>query len=211
MIFMQFLAQADFREEDVEISERVEELTNSLSDLCHGYHIPLSSAIEQPYYDPDAEQYDTSTTSANQIPYDISVTPTHQGNNSQGDSTDDEDYLKFSLNHSHLKNYGYSTLPLPPPATRPREQGHSQPIRSFSYEGRDVTSYHTTQHKSLAPRNSYPQEDTSPTVTYWEREYRFRTPHEHRSRPVSFQEIFFEEDYYEQHLDDNGWTDLSCP
>ena len=194
------ISQADFREEDVEISERVDELTNSLSNLCRGYHIVTECS-------------DTANTSrASQMYCDITVTPaghtpdhTPTESLSLEDSIDDDDFQKFCLEHPqlagqyHTDHYGYNTLPLPP-APRHKKVTNSPPARSHSYDGKkDFGSRLVTPHQTLTPRHSYPQGD-----------YYFH--YQEYSRPLSYQEISYEEtSEFEDSLDNSSWTDLSCP
>lgn len=182
---------AEFREEDVDISERVEELSNTVSDLCLDYQVPQHvepdlNTLFHAFCDPESAQ--------------------PQGNSE--DEEEEEQYQKFCEKHTYLigntRHLGYSTLPLPPSrgaADRMSITASAKhPKRSLSYEGKSATA--SFSHYS-PPRNSYPQ--ASSRHKYQDK---FQGSHGHH-RPLSYQDISYEEN--EESSPEGSWGELSCP
>lgn len=197
----------------------MEELTNSLSDLCLNYCIPLDSTQTIPY--PDSYPF---------LDYNLETVPTPTDSNSDGDHDNDE-FHYFCQTHSHLLRHpysGYNTLPLPrppaPAAALTRSRGSrgtrgpptgNHPQRSQSYDDRDKTKSPAPfqQKHQLSPRKSYPQ-DANCQSRPQDKEYQFRTSYQdssHRPRPLSYQEISYDENDYEESSSlDESWNELSC-
>ena len=170
----------------MDISERVEELSTTVGDLCQDYHIPVDSAQTDAY---------------------LHIFQDTAYSKMEGE---EEDFQTFCQNHTYLMgnthHLGYSTLPLPP--TRGGRTAITvsapHPKRSQSYEG-----HHTplsTNFRHSTPRNSYPQ-----STTYEDRWIHQDRTNCYRPRPLSYQEISYDENDYEETTPEGSWSELSCP
>ena len=110
--------QAEFREEDVEILERVQELASSLSSLCQDYHIQVNCLPDLPTH-----QYTSYHGYYHQSSSPAEI-PSRGGGSSNTDteSDDEEEFRKYCQNHTNLirttpviQVQEYTTLP----ATKP--------------------------------------------------------------------------------------------
>ena len=128
------------------------------------------------------------------------------------EDTDEEEFIKFCQNHNHLlhKSLGYNTLPLPQTsgARKVLSASVSYPKRSLSYEEQchrnSITLSATLLHKPLLGRNSCPS-NTSYCQNHDEG---------HRPRPLSYQDICYDENDYDENSPDlleESWSELSCP
>lgn len=182
----------------MDISERVEELTSSLSDLCQGYHIPVKSV-----------EYNMSS-----IPADL-----FYHNYSEGDIDDDEEVHKLYINqprYHHSFNLGSTASGHSRQvATDNSSARNKYPLRSLSHGNTaplDYSAPSTNVHHLLAPRHSYPDHFSG----HQERDGQYRRPYDstssYRPRPMSYQDIAYDEnDYEESNPEDCCWSELSCP
>lgn len=199
---------AEFREEDVDMSERVEDLTNALGDLCQNYHISVDCAAAPQGVNSFLHMLHNNADSQSKSDSDCE----------DCEDCEEEEFQKFCQNHTHLLSsthrLGYSTLPLPP--TRGRGRGkmtslitHGHPKRSQSYEGHHhLPGSYPLQQQSLTPRNSYPQDSATPVI--YCSHYNGYDGH-FRHRPLSYQEISYDENVYEEDSAEGSWGELSCP
>lgn len=128
------------------------------------------------------------------------------------EDTDEEEFLKFCQIHNHLlhKSLGYSTLPASG-ARKVLSTSASYPKRSLSYEDQSHSTVSATllhsNHKPLLPRNSYPS-NTSHLFDHQNHDQG------HRPRPLSYQDICYDENDYDENSSDQlegSWSELSCP
>lgn len=186
----------------MEISERVEELTNTLGSLCQDYHIPVNYSYPAAMPHHACLHHDTET-----------------GISSHDKEEEEEEFQKFCQHHTYLMNstshnhLGYSTLPLPPNRGGERKAiilSAPHPKRSQSYEGHHMRDYATLTFPS--PRNSYPQSHENERSTYHKKpQFKLSFHGNYHPRPLSYQEISYDENDFEESSIDGSWSELSCP
>ena len=196
----------------MDISERVEELTSTVGDLCQDYRIQV-----------DATQ---SLPRLHSYFHVLHGTENVQDLEEDYLEPDEEEFRNFCQTHNYLlgrnpQQFGYSTLPLPP--TRGGERKTVAPVaphpkRSQSYEGHHLRAhdnYATLSFRPPArPRNSYPQSFNGHDDSYQHKRLQFQSSCEGRSyrqRPLSYQDISYDENDYEGNSTDGSWSELSCP
>lgn len=192
----------------------MEELTSTLGDLCQDYRIPVDATQSLPRLNTYFHMLHGTETSKDQLEQEQDYL-----------EEDEEEFQKFCQTHTYLlasnsRHFGYSTLPLPP--NRGGERQTIAPIkphpkRSQSYEGhhmRDHGNYATLSlRQNVRPRNSYPQSFSGHEGDSYHKRLRFQALSQgsHRSRPLSYQDISYDENDYEDNSNDGSWGELSCP
>ncbi len=185
----------------MEISERVEELTNCLSDLCQDYHVPS----------PPVELCPRTT-------YQLHPETVER---TSGEDSNEQEFVEFCQKHP-VVHRGTHTLPLPrrrppPPPPNMAPLMNTAALKSQSHEGLRNCSWSniTPAH----PANLIPFHNTLHPHDHDTRNYYFKTTsyqdNAHHSRPLSYQEISYDENDFEETnilgLEDTTWAELSCP
>ena len=165
--------QAQFRKEDMEIAERVEDLANSLTALCHDYKVPTISPPLVHARRRQAHKPRSTTTGTTA--------------DSEEEEEDEEEFKKYCQNHTNLMRSSLPVILVDHGTTDKQNmlpglpETHMKDCRSKHNE-KDGLKWMSNSLYHL-PRKSYPQDKESRSFkTYQDRVYSSRT-HQNRVYP----------------------------
>ena len=220
-----FTLQAKFREEDVEMACRVDELTSSLDSLCQEFHIPVLTPPPETTFAYFTLADDSSPPTPPTPPTPLATSGEWGNDTGTASDSDDEGYRQFCASYSKSPvlqpgvdyRRTFPSIHLTSAPQLHEEGSHNERSKEkdrwsalsvpsdalmFTFPSKPVTSKEGTIPRSFSYQG---KEYQHTSLTYQNGHY--------RPRPLSYQEMTYDENDFEEsnYFSQDTWNELSCP